>query len=471
MSWSRYLILASLLFFLVISPVYSLTEPVQLNYPPLNSIPSDMLVDKDGYIWVTLPMEKSVCRFDIASESLRIVNLPIMTTRIIKAADKLVAYQRGVEKIFIIDPSQAKIDASIDLPYPIENAWSSSRGLWTTFTGSHGLFLIGIDGTIIKKYKIEIVDFELALSEYDTVIWYINSDGKSISRLDTMTDVIKNIRIDKLIYAVLAASLEEAWIITSDGSLSLISINSEIPIKTFSPKSGIVGINRMYLIDKDRVVFVNAASGVVGEIDGNQLTEQPLGENQPTLSDMFRKSKLYFIDVKKNSLGFVVVSTPPEITFVSSFIKNEYEILVEATIKDREADFKDGYPRLKVIQGNKELASIPMVKIAGDKFTSSITVNNIDGKISIILEAKDWGDNFVKSNVGTYSVKNGKIVTGEATTTMLTTTQTTTTTSEIDIGQIMMLTLELVLLVSLLAALFVIIRRKPGRTRKTKRLK
>ncbi len=473
MNWIRSIILALLLFLFATPPVYSITEPVQLSYPPLTSAPSDMAIDNNGYLWISLPSEKSVCRFDAASQSLRILNLPMMVTKIVKIGDKLMVYQRGSEKIFIIDPSSVKIETSVELPYPLENAWPSSRGFWAKFVGYYGLFLIDLDGTIIKEYQIEVVDYELALSEYGSVIWYINSDGKSVSRFDTATEVGESIQLEKFVYALIAVSQDKVWVVTSDGLLSLMSINSPTPVKTFRPKSGIIGINKLYLIDKDRVVFVNAASGVVGEIDGDSLIEQPLGENLPTLADMFKKSKLYFIDVKKNGFGFIVISNPPEIIAVSSTIKNDYELLIEANIKDREDDIREGYPYLKVMLGNKEVATIQMIRIDENKFVGSVNVSNMDGKISITLVAMDWGDNIVKSNIGTYSVKNGKIVTGEVTTTTTTipSIETTTHTSELDIGQIMMLSLELVLLISLLAALVVIIRRRPRKMHRSKRLK
>jgi hypothetical protein len=176
--------------------------------------------------------------------------------------------------------------------------------------------------------------------------------------------------------------------------------------------------------------------------------------------------------VKKKILGLVIISNPPEIVSSSTKIRSESEILVEATIRDREADLRDGYPQIRIMQGNKEIARVPMTLTADDKYVGLVPLSNINGKISIIVEAADWGDNVERSNVGTFDVNNGRIVTTTAT------TQTTTTAAiaaqaspaTIDIGQIMMLSLELVLLISLLAALFVIIRKKP-RTRRAKRPK
>jgi hypothetical protein len=181
---------------------------------------------------------------------------------------------------------------------------------------------------------------------------------------------------------------------------------------------------------------------------------------------------LYFIDVKKNILGFVIISNPPEIVSSSTKIRSESEILVEATIRDREADLKDGYPQIRIMQGSKEIAKVPMTLIADNKYVGSISLSNINGKISIIIEVVDWGDNIERSNVGTFDVNNGRIVTATVTThtTTATTVATQTSPATIDIGQIMMLSLELVLLISLLAALFVMIRRKP-RTRRAKRSK
>jgi len=468
----RVIIFVIQLYMLLITPAYSLSEPIQLSYPPLTSTPSDMLIDKYGYIWVTLPMENSVCRIDVSSESIRVVNLPTAATKILKSGDKLVAYQRGSEKAFLIDPATLKIAASIEMQKPLENAWPSSNGFWAKFTGTDGLFQVGEDGTIVKEYAAEVMDSELALSEYGKIVWYIGSDGKSISRLDTSTGTPKTLKLEKFVYAILAASENNAWIVTSDGSVSLISIDSSTPLKTFKPKSGIVGINKMYLIERDRIVFVNAASGVVGEIDGEVINEQSLGVGLPTLADIFKKSKLYFIDVKKNILGFVIISNPPEIVSSSTKIRSESEILVEATIRDREADLKDGYPQIRIMQGSKEIAKVSMTLIADNKYVGSISLSNINGKISIIIEVVDWGDNIERSNVGTFDVNNGRIVTATVTThtTTATTVATQTSPGTIDIGQIMMLSLELVLLISLLAALFVMIRRKP-RTRRAKRSK
>jgi outer membrane protein assembly factor BamB len=468
----RIIILVALSYMFLITPAYSLSEPAQLSYPPLTSTPSDMLVDNYGYVWVTLPMENRVCRIDVSSGSIRIVNLPAAATKILKAGDKLVAYQRGSEKAFLIDPATLKIAASIEMQKPLENAWPSPNGFWAKLTGTNGLFQVGEDGTIIKEYAAEVMDSELALSEYGKVVWYVGSDGKSISRLDTLTGAPKTLKLEKFVYAILAASENNAWIVTSDGSVSLISSDSSTPLKTFKPKSGIVGINKMYLIERDRIVFVNAASGVVGEIDGEVINEQSLGGDLPTLADIFKKSKLYFIDVKKKILGLVIISNPPEIVSSSTKIRSESEILVEATIRDREADLRDGYPQIRIMQGNKEIARVPMTLTADDKYVGLVPLSNINGKISIIVEAADWGDNVERSNVGTFDVNNGRIVTTTAT------TQTTTTAAiaaqaspaTIDIGQIMMLSLELVLLISLLAALFVIIRKKP-RTRRAKRPK
>ncbi len=465
----RLIIFVILLYMLLITPAYSLTEPIQLSYPPLTSTPSDMLIDKYGYIWVTLPMENSVCRIDVSSESIRVVNLPTAATKILKAGDKLLAYQRGSEKAFLIDPTTLKVATSLEMQKPLENAWPSSNGFWAKFTGTYGLFQIGEDGTIVKEYTVEVMDSEQALSEYGKIVWYVGSDGKSISRLDSSTGAPQTLKLEKFVYAILAASEKDAWIVTSDGSVSLVSIDSATPLKTFKPKSGIVGINKMYLIEHDRIVFVNAASGVVGEIDGEVINEQALGGDLPTLADIFKKSKLYFIDVKKNILGFVIISNPPEIVSSTTKIRSESEILVEATIRDREADLKDGYPQIRIMQGSKEIAKIPMTLIADNKYVGSISLSNINGKISIIIEAMDWGDNIERSNVGTFDVSNGRIVTPTATTQTTTTTAVATQTSPsaIDVGQIMMLSVELVLLISLLAALFVIIRKKP-RTRRAK---
>ncbi len=466
------IILVIMLYILLITPTYSLSEPIQLSYPPLTSNPSDMIIDNYGYIWVTLPSENSVCRVDVVSESIRVLNLPATATKLLKVGDKLMAYQRGSEKIFLIDPSSLKIVASLELQNSLEDAWPSSNGFWAKFTGSYGLFLIGEDGSIFKEYRLEVMDSEQSLSEYGKIVWVVGSDGKSISRLDTSTGTSQSIRLEKLVYAILAASENDAWVLTSDGAISLISTLSATPLKTVKPKSGIVGINKMYLIEHDRIVFVNAASGVIGEIDGEMINEQSLGGNLPTLADIFKKSKLYFIDVKRSVLGYVIISNPPEIIAFSQTIKNDSELLVEATIKDREADLKDGYPRIRVMQGNNEIAKIPMSLISDNKYAGLIKVNNINGKISINIEVMDWGDNLVRSSVGIFDVNNGKIAT--ATTTSQTTTTTTfvtqTSSSEIDLGQIMMLSLELILLISLLAALFVIIRKKP-KTRRTKRSK
>jgi len=471
MKWLRLIVLAIGLYTLLISPAYSLTEPIPLSYPPLTSAPSDMVVDKYGYIWVALPSEKSVCRIDIASNSIRIINLPTAATKVLKTGDKIVAYQRGSEKIFIIDPSSLKVASSLELQKPLENAWPSSHGFWVMLAGAYGLFQIGEDGSIIKEYKLEVMDSEQSLSEYGKAVWYINSDGKSISRLDTSTGAAQSINLEKFVYAILAATENEAWVITSDETISLVSINSATPLKTLKPNSGIVGISKMYLIDRDRIVFVNAASGVVGEIDGEVINEQSLGGDLPTLTDMFKTSKLYYIDVKKSSLGFMVISNPPEIVDYSLKIRSEYELVVEATIKDREADFKDGYPRVRVMQGDNELFKITMTPITIDKFSGSIMVNNINGKISIIIEAMDWGDNLVRTNVGTLNVNNGRIVTTTTTVQSTTTTNILTQTSTVgtDIGQIMIISLELVMLISLVAALLVIMWRKPSRTRRARR--
>ncbi len=476
MDKTKLIVLAILqfLFLSIIAPVNSMSEPIHLTYPPLTSTPSDMLVDDYGYVWLALPLEKIVCRVDLTSESVRIVNLPIEATKILRSGDKIMAFERGNDKVILIDLTSLEMYKTVVLPKPVENSWNSLNGFWIKLIGSNDLLLINEEGVIVKEFNIDMIDSAQGLSEFGIYVWYIGPDGKSIRRIDTSTGIEKSITLNTLLYAILAVSENEAWIISNDNSISFISIDSTAPLKTFKPKSGTIGINKLYAIEPTRIIFVNAASGVIGEIIDDSITERSLGGILPTFSDLLKKSKVYFIDVKKNNLGYVIVSYSPEISEVTSTIKSESELFIEATIKDREMDIKDGYPRVVVMQGNKKLKMVPMIKNVNNKFVASILLNDLDGKITFVIEVLDWGDNLIKSTAGTFSIKNGIIVTTETVTTTkstATTYITTTGTNVVDMGQVMMLSIELILLFVLLAALIVVVMRRPHRTRKLKRSK
>lgn len=398
-----------LLISLLLGGVYALTEPRELPYPPLTTEPSDMTVDDDGLIWLALPREGAVARYDPSTESLNIVKLPFAAERLAYSGGVILAYARGSGDAVLMDASARPLTTHIRIGFPIEYAVQSAGGFWLLSSIGDEVVQLSLQGAITRRIKAEFFTSEQSLSESDGYLWVVAGSGSVLQRLGLDSDSREVVDVNGTAISIAAYSSDRVWVLTTDDRLALYSTRGLI--REVQMRSGSSAGARIYALSDGRLYHVSPSIGIVTEIDGESRTERPLRPSVPRLSSLIG-GKVYYLDPKRGVLGYLHTSRPPVIELRDARVEGGSSIIVEARVMDRDGDLKDGYPRVLVRQSGLKDKAVEMERRGGDDYFAEVEIEIESGEAQLVIQAIDEAGNEALQFVGRYPVSSGVVRTG-----------------------------------------------------------
>lgn len=443
------ILLAVLSIILCLMPVSALSKPA---YPPqeypelvpgLITVSGDLLIVQD-------PARKSIEIINMVTWESKSLSIGDITDVAASGRILAVAPLGGNLILYDVETGGTKILETTDRVEDLEVGGSL---IWATIPLQN--LIIGVDPASLEiesRIELDVAYGRNRISVHRDNIWTIMKDDKTITKIDLKTGSRGSLQLDEGITAIRA--FESGALVATSGD-KILEISGDMKIrKTWSVEKGSTVDMELYRLEDGRIIYVSPSRWVIGEIEGDRITEVKAEARigGSTLSG----DKIWFTELTNKRIGYVPLSRPPRIIQfkVEKIGENMFRAYVEASDPDGDLTkvyLITYYPELI---GPAQNRTYEMARENG-RYILEFTAE-YGRKAEVYASALDAYNNVARSE--TITIKAEKL----ETITVQTTTQTTET-HQITPADIYAVGSSLLLLIPVILAIFYIRR---GRRRK-----
>ena len=173
--------------------------------------------------------------------------------------------------------------------------------------------ILGIDPAnieIARIIELDVASGREKISEANGILWAVSGDGRSIVRIDLGSGARSSLEIGGSIAAI-KAFRGGALAATSEDRI--IEISEDLKIRrSWSLEGGSSIEIQLYRLDDGRIIYVSPSRWIIGEIEGDRITE--VRAEARIGGSALAGDKIWFTEPSKGRIGYAPLSRPPKIT-------------------------------------------------------------------------------------------------------------------------------------------------------------
>lgn len=441
------------------SEVSAISQPRYLVHPEI--FPTFITVIGDKLIAYD-PVESSLLFISKEGGLVKSLKAPRDIIDVVASNDKIFFISSANSKLYVYSVSGDDV-REIELPGAPSDLDASSRFLSVSLPDEDLIMIFDIVNLNELSRKSIDVNYGLASVSIDkNFVYVVKSDGQTLARIDLEKNQINDLKLDEKITAV-KASFSKVLVATSDDKLYRVSGDLKIEKKWSLEKGSTVDIG-LYLLPDGRIVYVARSRWVIGEIEGNTITE--VRTEGRIFSDVLDGDRIWFTNINTRKVGWVWLSRPPVVE--SMIVEPQGGGLFKVSAKIKDPD-KEPIKAMLIITIKSKIPYLP-----GDNKTYSMEyLSDKDLYVSEFrLEVGEEAEAYVVAidpvdNIGS-SQKIPIHYAGEETKTTTLVSPPTTSSPSVELTDLYMIASSLLLLIPIVAALLISkIKKKPKKkTRK-----
>ncbi|MEM0329525.1 MAG: hypothetical protein QXW02_04000, partial [Nitrososphaerota archaeon] len=163
---------------------------------------------------------------------------------------------------------------------------------------------------IARIIELDVASGREKISEANGILWAVSGDGRSIVRIDLGSGARSSLEIGESIAAI-KAFRGGALAATSEDRI--IEISEDLKIRrSWSLERGSSIEIQLYRLDDGRIIYVSPSRWIIGEIEGDRITE--VRAEARIGGSTLAGDKIWFTEPSKGRIGYAPLSRPPKIT-------------------------------------------------------------------------------------------------------------------------------------------------------------
>jgi hypothetical protein len=407
---------------------------------PLESPPSDMVVDDGGGIWFALPGQSALGLY-LPDTGLSYIRLGFKATDLAHGAGAVAAYSTGLPELAVVDVSSRRIlyEASgpgmINAVVPLDQGFAVIKRLPTLTQVQQ----ITPTGEVLWETSItvELESYGVAAGS-GKYVWLRTVEGPLLM-LEAGREGYREYRLGWK-PVILASTGGKVWAINPEGEAALVSIRGVE--RRVNLETRVYLGYKAFALARDNMVLLSPVTEILLEVTGSGIAREGLPEGV-SLAASRGGIEVYVLDKSFRNIVVASFSRPPTISDASATPSGDgASISVRARVSDPDDDLA-GDPRAIALLGTT-VVTAPMTR-SGDTYQAELKVPEGDGTVRVMVEASDMGGNSVRNDLGTFEVSAGKVK-GAG-------TPPPQTAPQEDLQSFLLLSVEMALLVVLIAAI------------------
>ena len=173
--------------------------------------------------------------------------------------------------------------------------------------------ILGIDPASLEAERIIEIDVASGrdrISAMDGFLWIVEGDGVSIVKIDLKTMSRSSLRVEESIVAVRAF---RGGVLAATTEDRIIEISNDMKTrKSWRLANGSSTDIQLYVLDDGRIIYVSPSRWVIGEIEGDRITE--VRAEARIGGSALAGDRIWFTEPSKKRIGYAPLSRPPMIT-------------------------------------------------------------------------------------------------------------------------------------------------------------
>jgi hypothetical protein len=308
MKYRFFIILFTLIItFTTIVPSYGLSAP---RYPPQEYpeiIPGLIAVYDDRLVV-----------YDYGSMSIQVLDIEGWESRVIRVGGEpndivilggwlVIGLDYGLEVIDLGSGSMRRFET----PARVEDLEVGDNLIWASIPLQD--LILGINPVSLEAeqvIEIDVASGRNRISTMDGFLWAIESDGMSIVKIDLKTMSRSSLRLEEGAVAIRAF---RGGVLAATTGDRIIDISNDMKARrTWRLANGSSTDIQLYVLDDGRIIYVSPSRWVIGEIEGDKITEVR-AEARIGWSAL-AGDRIWFTEPSKKRIGYAPLSRPPKIT-------------------------------------------------------------------------------------------------------------------------------------------------------------
>jgi len=239
----------------------------------------------------------------------------------------------GENKVIIYNLKTGEKREEVRLPGEPEDLTSSKEFFWIAIPRESLIYGYNPSTREERQVRAGVEYGEGVIACSSENLWILLTGRKSLLKVDLRTGEKRSIEMGEEVVALQAYS-NGVIIATESGKIMKIKDNLRIE-KTWKLERG-VSVETLYYLSDGRILYVSPSRWIIGEIDGEQITERKVN-GRIGASDI-AGDRIWFTETNTGRIGWLWFSRPPKIEkiTVEPILGRRFKAQVQASDPDKD---------------------------------------------------------------------------------------------------------------------------------------
>lgn len=253
---------------------------------------------------------------DLSEKAVELISLETWEARSLKIGKELsdlailgdllaMASQDGRLLIYDLETGEQR---ELEAPGRIEDLEAGGGLVWASIPVRD--LILGIDPVSLeveKRIELNIAPGGGKLSVAGGGLWAIEETGESIVRIDLESGSKSGLKLEE--HAVAVKAFEGGALVATSGD-RILEISSDLKVRrSWKLEKGSATEIQLYRLGDGRIIYVSPPRWVIGEIDGERITEVKAGARIG--GSALAGDRVWFTEPAKRRIGYAPLSRPP----------------------------------------------------------------------------------------------------------------------------------------------------------------